>query len=247
MSSSKLHPSHFPIPANVWRAAALASAVAQVVATGEAALDAQLPGGGWPVGALTEILQGPQVHAEWRLLLSALARCGSAAVLLVAPPHVPFGPALSAQGLVLRRLMCVRADATRERLWAAEQSLRCAGVDAVLVWLPLARADQLRRLQLAAAEFNKLLFVIRPSQAQSESTPAELRLLLEPGGPLNSAVSQGGSYDKLRVHCLKRRGPPLEQPIELRAGTPVLTRLLAAQTIDLLRRGHALDCTAACA
>jgi protein ImuA len=32
----------------------------QVVATGHAALDAQLPGGGWPVGAMTELLQAPR-------------------------------------------------------------------------------------------------------------------------------------------------------------------------------------------
>ena len=42
---------------DVWQADALAGAPARVLATGDALLDAQLPGGGWPLGALTEVLQ----------------------------------------------------------------------------------------------------------------------------------------------------------------------------------------------
>ena len=37
--------------ADVWRADALAAARAQTLSSGDAALDAQLPGGGWTVGA----------------------------------------------------------------------------------------------------------------------------------------------------------------------------------------------------
>jgi protein ImuA len=206
--------------ADVWHAHTLASPVAQVVATGAAALDAQLPGGGWPVGALTELLQAPGVHSEWRLLAPALARCGTAAVVLVAPPHVPFGPALVARGVASQRLLWVHSAVAAQRLWATEQALRCAGVDAVLAWLPQARADQLRRLQMAASDYNRLLFVMRPSSARQESSPAILRLALEPG-----AVPQA---DHLRLHILKRRGPPLEQAVHVPACEPALALLLAA-------------------
>ena len=72
------------IHADVWHAHALAAPSVQVQATGDAALDAQLPGGGWPVGAMTEVLQPQGVHSEWRLLLPALARCGQGPVEL--PP-----------------------------------------------------------------------------------------------------------------------------------------------------------------
>ena len=48
--------------ADVWHAHALAGAPQQVQATGNAALDAQLPGGGWPVGAMTELLQPAHVQ-----------------------------------------------------------------------------------------------------------------------------------------------------------------------------------------
>jgi protein ImuA len=227
--------------ADVWHAHSLATPVSRVVATGQAVLDAQLPGGGWPVGALTELLQAPGVHSEWRLLAPALARCGTAAVVLVAPPYVPFAPALAARGVASPRLLWVHTSVAAQRLWATEQALRCAGVDAVLAWLPQARPDQLRRLQMAASEYNRLLFVMRPSAARQESSPAMLRLALEPGvartggSPRLAAQTTdlltGHLSDHLRLQIVKRRGPPLEHDVWLPACDPGLARLLAALTL----------------
>ncbi len=221
--------------ADVWRAHALALAPQHTVATGDALLDLHLPGGGWPVGALTELLQAPGVHNEWRLLVPALACCGSGPVVLVAPPQLPFAPALASQGLAARRLLwfklppgpalAARGAAAHRAgttpLWATEQALRCAPVDAVLAWLPQARADQLRRLQLAAAEHHKLLFVMRSDQARQDASPAVLRLLLSPD-------ADGG----LCIDLLKRRGPPLEHALHLAARAPALRQLLAAATLQ---------------
>lgn len=189
-------------------------------------LDAQLPGGGWPVGAVCEILQTPGEHSEWRLLLPALvaqASCGVAkgSVVLVGAPQVPFGPGLAAQGLAVHRLLWVNVVEQAPRLWAAEQALRCTEVAAVLVWLPQVRAEQLRRLQIAASAHAKLLFVMRPAPAQAESSPAVLRLLLA-GAPLDAA-----SGDALQVHILKRRGPPLAHGLLLPARSAPLRVLLA--------------------
>ena len=207
----------------VWHAASLASAAGLTVASGHAVLDAQLPGGGWPVGGICEILQAHGEHNEWRLLLSALKRVvgvagQSSAVVLVGAPHVPFGPGLAAQGLDPRRLVQVIASAPAERLWVAEQSLRCAAVQAVLAWLPQVQADQLRRLQMTAHANSKLLFVMRPVQARAESSPAVLRLLL---------ASQSQS-DALQLHILKRRGRPLAQALALPGRAVRLSALLAS-------------------
>jgi protein ImuA len=217
----------------VWQADALAGTSGRVLATGDQRLDAELPGGGWPLGALSEILQPTGVHSEWRLLLPALARSGTGAVVLVGAPQVPFGPALFAQGLTPGRLLWITAQLGAQRLWAAEQALRCADVDAVLAWLVQVRPEQLRRLQIAAAEYAKLLFVVRPEQAQHESSPAALRLWI---GPVNDPP------DALEVRPFKRRGPPLDQPLHLSARSAQLRRLLAASQPGF---GHALDCTAA--
>ncbi len=217
------------IHADVWHAHALSTAALPVLSTGDAALDAQLPGGGWPVGALTEILQPPGVHSEWRLLLPALARAGLGPVLLVGAPHLPFAPALSARGLAARRMLWVTAQSAASRLWSCEQALRCAEVQAVLAWLPQARSDQLRRLQMAAAEYSKLLFVMRPEAARDEASPAVLRLHIQPYPCTSGHASAMPDTDSLYIHLLKRRGPPLEQPVQMQAQPAHLSLLLAAR------------------
>ena len=82
MPVSAHHPSRPGVHPDVWLADALADAPTRVLATGDALLDAQLPGGGWPLGALNEILQPDGVHSEWRLLLPALACSGTGTVVL---------------------------------------------------------------------------------------------------------------------------------------------------------------------
>ena len=201
----------------VWRADALARPAGAVLSTGHAPLDAQLPGGGWPVGALVEVLQAQSGQNEWRLLLPALARAPAGLVVLVGAPHMPFGPGLSAQGLATERLLWVTVAQPAPRMWACEQALRCADVAAVLAWLPQARADQLRRLQMAASEHAKLLFVMRPARAQAESSPAVLRV---------SVAVQAGS-DALCIEILKRRGPPALQPLVLSARHGRMAALLS--------------------
>ncbi len=208
----------------IWRGDELGAADAAALPTGHAALDAQLPGGGWPVGALTELLQvQPQAHA-WQLLLPALAQVvqqkKSAPVALIGAPYEPFAPALAAGGLPPEALLWIRCEAPAARLWACEQALRCAEVAAVLAWLPRARVGELRRLQLAAAQHEALLFVFRPESAAQGASPARLRLLLSDAGPQH-----------MDIRILKRRGPPLAAPLTLPARSERLAALLAASQL----------------
>lgn len=218
---SRPEPSRAVDPAalpHVWRGRDLAPARA-TVPTGSGALDAVLPGGGWPSGSLVEILQPAAPRHVWRLLapgLVATMQARPGPVVLVSPPSDPFGPSLSAQGIVPDRLLCVRADRRPLRLWAAEQALRCAQVAAVLAWLPAARHEELRRLHLAAQQHDRLLFVFRGLDSRSEASPAPLRLVVQ-------------GIDELEVHILKRRGPPLAAILKLPVGAPRLMALLAAR------------------
>jgi protein ImuA len=234
----------------VWPADTLGSAAGDTLASGHAALDAVLPGGGWPLDALSELLQPPGLHAEWRLLLPALVRLQQAspgALVLVGPPHVPFGPALQAQGLAVQRLLWLQVSEPQARLWATEQALRCAGVQAVLAWLPQVRAEPLRRLQLASQTHGKPLFAVRPAQAQGESSPAVLRLLLAPWSDSLAAQTQAQGADDLGLQVLKRRGPPLLQPLLLPGRQGRLSAWLALGAQALEGAGHALDCATAAA
>lgn len=207
-------------PQGVWRGDELGEAGAATCPTGHSALDAELPGGGWPLGAMTEILQPGAEAPLWSMLLPALARAAverGQPVVLIGPPHEPYGPALAGGGLSMDSLLWVRADAAPARLWACEQALRCAEVAAVLAWLPQARLGELRRLQLAAARHGALLFVCRPDAAAPTASPARLRLRLQsrPDGQLD-------------VHLIKRRGPPLARPLPMPGRGSRLTGLLDA-------------------
>lgn len=249
----------------LWRADALADAFAgatlapgaqgAVVPSGHPALDAQLPGGGWPVGALCEVLQPPGQHHEWRLLLPALCAVSGTAgatgrVVLVGAPLTPFGPGLAGQGLDAASLLWVQADALAQRLWAAEQVLRCAGVAALLLWLAPVRGEQvrtehLRRLHLAALAHSKLLFVMRAQAVQGEASPAVLRLLLgaPPSSSAPGALNRQGA-DALAVYLFKRRGAPLAQwlPLSPRpAALALLLSLAGAGKPTPLVSSHVLD------
>lgn len=219
--------------AHVWRAGELGSSKQSGVDTGYAALNQVLPGGGWPQGALIELLQPQAGLHEWGLLAPALAAMQLAApgqmVVLVGAPYWPFGPALGARQLNPQRLLCVQANEQGRGpalLWATREALQCADVASVLAWLPEARSAHLRRLQIAAHAHNKLLFVFRPLRARHESSPAPLRLLLE------GVVSEQGN---LWVHVLKRRGPPLAAPVLL-ATRPARLALLLAASRERARR-----------
>ncbi|MEO7242401.1 MAG: translesion DNA synthesis-associated protein ImuA [Variovorax sp.] len=220
----------FPAGTEIWRADALGTADCAVAATGHAALDAQLPGGGWPVGAMTELLQAqPQLHA-WQLLLPALSARVDALglpVALIGAPYEPFGPSLAAQGLPVEALLWVRSDAARARLWSCEQALRCGDIAAVLAWLPQARVSELRRLQLAAAQHEALLFVFRPLDFSHSASPARLRLEV-------SNCPEDAAHLELRI--LKRRGPPLAAPIRLPARSERMSALLAASRLRRQQR-----------
>lgn len=211
-------PSSLQLP-NVWQGGELGCQEGGVTSSGHGLLDAQLPGEGWPVGGLVEVLQGqPEEHA-WRLLLPALAQAlkdHAGPVVLVHPPRVPFGPSLRAQDVPAERLLWLRADKPSARLWATEQALRCAEVAAVLAWLPQAKNAELRRLHIASQQQGRLFFAFRPLTARNDSSPARLRLLVE-------------GRETLQVHVLKRRGPPLAAPVELAAHAGRLAELLQSR------------------
>jgi protein ImuA len=97
-------------------------------------------------------------------------------------------------------------------LWALEQSLQSGHLGAAMAWLPAGcKADALRRLQLAAQAHDGPVFVFRETEARNRPSVAPLRLLLAPAG-----------LDALSVRVLKRRGPPLAEPLRLEL-PPVLS------------------------
>jgi len=190
---------------DIWRGDGLSRAGTPAVPCGFPGLDAELPGGGWPAGALTEILPAHEGIGELRLLGPALAGLSRRGLRLVwiAPPHLPYAPALAAAGIDIANLVIVRTVSPKETLWAAEQALASNACGAVLAWPRGAKYAELRRLQIAAEDGRALAFLFRIPEAASESSPAPLRIAL--------GTSGGG----LAVRVVKRRGAPLAHPVLL--------------------------------
>ena len=163
----------------VWRGRQRSEPVAEQP-TGHAALDALLPGGGWQLAALNEILLGAPGSGELQLLWPLLARLTQAGerVVLVGAPAIPFAPAWQAAGVVLAQVSLLQVSGA-ERLWAAEQCLRSGSCGAVLCWPEQADDRALRRLQVAADSGQTLAFVLRHRRAADNPSPAALRLLLD--------------------------------------------------------------------
>lgn len=197
---------------DVWRGDRLANAVIPALSSGFSTLDDQLPGGGWPPGALTEILSDRLGLGECSLLMPALQRlCEEGRwCLLVAPPQALHAPAWAASGIDLARLLVVSPRHARDALWAAEHAMSSAALGAVLCWTAQIDARQVRRLEVAVASSTTLAFLLRPSRAQAESSACALRLRLA-AGPRGS----------LAVDLLKRRGPPCTRTLYLDVARPL--------------------------
>lgn len=245
--TQKLRPVAGELPAAVaaalWRGNELGSTVTRVAGTGWPALDHELPGGGWPCHAITEILQAQPLVCELRLLAPVLRAVTAAGktVVLVGPPKQPHMPGLRLAGLDERLLVWIQADAPSQRLWVTEQLVKSNACGALVAWLPQARQEQIRRLQICAQISEGPVFLCRPAAAQHEASAAPLRVQLA-----------FGLDWELKVHLLKRKGSAHEGALRL-PSTPagvdaVITPRLAKPSEILARReerdeasAHALD------
>ncbi len=188
----------------IWRGRSVARS--SVVPTGFSALDASLPGHGWPQVGLVEILMSHFGASELYLILPALALLtrppAARWCAWIAPPCEPFAPALAAHGVSFARVLVVRADQagqgepTGRVLWACEQALRSGACETVLAWMPRVPPRALRRLQLATERGRTLAFLFRTlcERTVREPSTAALRIAVEPAG------------EGVRIKLLKSRG-----------------------------------------
>lgn len=210
----------------LWRGQNEGLADTPAIATGFDALDRYLPGGGWPLAGISEIFIEHYGLGELRVLMPALAELSHRAVeakkwiVWVAPPFVPYAPALAHHGVDLSRILLVhpprKKDAQtgsdpvseekgsdpflafstdpKDVLWAVEQAIRSQSSIATLAWVKVADVTALRRLQLGTEEQRCWTVLFRPLEAVRQSSPAALQFRLLPGGGLSgSGWSEGES------------------------------------------------------
>jgi cell division inhibitor SulA len=205
----------------VWRASQGAALSLRTVATGRQPLDAALPGHGWPLARLTEILLPQPGIGEVELLLPLLARRSRAGSLLVwiRPPCPPNLPLLAAFDVDLSRTWMIRTRSEQQGLWAAEQILGSGVPVSVLLWAETADERSLRRLSLAAEGGDTLAILFRPRSQVDAVSPAALRIRMD------------GPSDRHPLYLVKARG------LACSATQPQVVRLR-----EPLRAGSAQRC-----
>lgn len=201
----------------IWRASDACQPHPEGMSTGYPALDALLPSAGWPRDTLIELISVlphlpdarrlPRGIGALSLLLPALSRLSAECqhVALVAPPGMPYAPALVAAGVSLEYLLIVDPQRAASSdvgaaLWAFEQILVSQACAMACLWhtAPLS-ITALRRLKLAAARGRTLGVLIRPGVAMQAPSAASLRLKLSPAsGPIGD--------QRLRVEVMRAEG-----------------------------------------
>lgn len=232
-----------PWPAALWRADQLAQLATPTCPSGFAALDAELPGGGWPQGNLCELLLAGPGQGEWRLLAPALARLtrgeaaspGQTVVCIGAPPAGAgswrsHGPGLATLGLALPQLLWVAVASPADGAWAAEQALRAGGVGAVIWWAWPAAGQHhgphdspQHRTQQGTQHSPGIGLDLRRLHLAAQAGRALLWVLRPQATAAQSSPAslrlacriEAQAPGRLQVQLLKRRGPPREEPLSL--------------------------------
>ena len=170
--------------------------------TGHARLDQALPDGGWPLGAVTELLLPPPLQQAMWLLLPALCRQNREGrwLALINPPAIPYAPGLAQAGIDLNRLVHLPGLDNRASWWALEQLVQHSACGVALAWANPPEPAALRRLQLAVERGGGMAVLCRSHQAAREASTAALRLRLHRDRRIDILKARGNL--RLQQLCL---------------------------------------------
>ena len=207
--------------------------------TGFAALDAQLADFGWPKQGICELFYQGFGQGELTLLFPLLKQFAprdhilsspesdlyahprtEGLIPLIAPPHIPYGPAFRQQGIAAENLLVIDSQDRKEQLWAFEQALLSGACPVVLIWLESISVSEVRRLQLASEKGASLGIVFLPQQQQEASHPVVLKMALA----IASDAHANEPTLLTRLSLLKRRGGWPKTHLNL----PLMTAQLAS-------------------
>lgn len=180
------------------------------ISTGCRALDRHLPCNGYEAGTVVEYLRSAPACGASYLAFTAAATAQklSGGFIVVINSHDArrsvYPPTLAAHGIDLDKVVFVRPETSRDAIWAADQSLRNAGVAAVVA--ELERVDEIaaRRLQLAAESASSLGILLRSSAARRRPSWAEVQWLVTPAA--KTERQEVTAHRKIHVQLVRNRG-----------------------------------------
>ena len=207
-----------------------------IVSTGVPEFDAILPDSGLARGTLSEWIAAEPGSGAISLAMRVASRAQRQGPLIVIDGQRHFySPALSAAGVDLDKTIFVWPKTRADELWAVEQSLRCAGVGAVLYQIDHLRTQEFLRLQLAVESGTAVGLLIRSAATRNQSGWADVRLLVssrssygrqtvdEPRGRTTTSrtshrlatVATQSFRRQLEVQCVYAKGAIADRTVEL--------------------------------
>lgn len=184
----------------LWRGCELAGQGTHGRSTGFPQLDAILPGQGWPVRGLMEIITPHWGMGELQLLIPLMRSIVELGqwILWISPPYLLYAPALVQAGINTEQVLVVRLDTScKDALWSMEKALQTENCGLVLAWQNWLPSKVLRRLQLAAETGNTLGVIFK--HHDSEHSPSPIRLQIK-----DSPHSAG--FNEAEITLVKARG-----------------------------------------
>lgn len=182
--------------------------------TGFAALNHLLAQRGWPLDGITELGLKNDGIGEIRLLLPALLRRSQYPIIFIAPPFLPYAPALEQFGLAPSHCLILKPSSLADTLWAAEQCLLADTSSNVLCWTGAhsLQTKAIRRLELAVKKRQHWFVLLRQDSRLDEASNASLRMHvdLDRFGQLSlKVIKQTGSWGGQQ--CTLSLAPHYEQ------------------------------------
>lgn len=176
-------------------------------------VEAAFPNGVFPLGAVHELVCGntEQATASGGFvtgLLSVLMQNGGVCVWIGLSGNL-FPSALKAFGVDPDKVIFIDLLKDKDVLWAMEESLKCAGLAAVIGELREIDFKQSRRLQLAVEQSRVTGFILRNFSNKTGSTACVARWKITPLPSEQVGGLPGLGFPRWRVELLRvRNGQP---------------------------------------
>ena len=202
-------------------------------------VEAAFPNGSFPLGAVHELVCGntEQATASGGFvtgLLSVLMQNGGVCVWIGLSGNL-FPSALKAFGVDPDKVIFIHLLKDKDVLWAMEESLKCAGLAAVIGELREIDFKQSRRLQLAVEQSRVTGFILRNHSDKIGSTACVARWKIKPLPSEQADGLPGLGFPRWQVELLRvRNGQPGKWIIEWAGNKFVLVNETVVKQQELM-------------
>ncbi|HVG12379.1 MAG TPA: hypothetical protein VM843_05205 [Flavisolibacter sp.] len=186
-------------------------------------MEQSFPGGIFPLGGVHEFLcNTPEIKAASSGFIAGIASSlmqKEGVVIWIGPSRKLFPPALKAFGIQPHNVIFINVKREQDLLWVMEETLKCAGLAAVVAEMKTLSFTTSRRLQLAVESSGVSGFILR-SSTENGATACLTRWQVKPLASDGGDALPGLGFPRWSVDLLKvRNGTPGSWKMEWAAGS----------------------------